>query len=551
LAVLLVCRRRLAALFIKGTSVKILIIGLDGATWRVFDESLLAGHMPNLHRVKLGGCCGVLRSTEPPITPAAWTTCITGCQPYTHGVVGFRDYSFMNDTLRISTAASCRVPTLFEVLSEQGYKAASINVPWTFPPRAINGVMICGYGMPGTDSDFTHPKELRDELLRAIPDYTVLANWEVAGNTDSEKFEQNVSRIERCFEQRVQTAKLVASKIEPDLMMVQFQNTDLVEHSVWPCLDRKTRDKYPAKRDRLLQMYGRLDERIGELLEMVDLSRVTVAVVSDHGLCGLLGIIRPNMLLHQWGYLHFKGPLRRMIRRLRRNLASLVSDKKRQMSIEMKTPVDWRRSRAMIVYPAMNGHIYVNVRGRNVNGMVGRGKEYREVIKELRRRFAEIEDPRTGKGVFARIATPDELYGKEGLDKEIVGDLVLVPKPGYIVHQTTSRKGKPLKLQPEDTLVGCHCRDGIYAFSGPNIRSGMTREAHIADITPTIYALLGIAIPSYVDGRPMQEIFTDEVAVNYREYRVKPGSDSRADRVLSDSQEEEVAKRLSALGYLD
>ena len=132
-----------------------------------------------------------------------------------------------------------------------------------------------------------------------------------------------------------------------------------------------------------------------------------------------------------------------------------------------------------------------------------------------------------------------------------MGDLILVPEVGYIVHQTTSRKGEPLKLQPEDTLVGCHCWDGIYAFNGPNIRNEMIRDAHISDITPTIYALLGIKIPTYTDGQPLQDIFSKEIKVNYHEYSSTSGKGTRDENVLSESQEEEVTKRLSALGYLD
>lgn len=71
---------------------KILIIGLDGATWDVLDDFVLDNYMPNLKRLKAGGYSGILRSTDPPVTPAAWTTCITGCQPYTQGWLSWRGY---------------------------------------------------------------------------------------------------------------------------------------------------------------------------------------------------------------------------------------------------------------------------------------------------------------------------------------------------------------------------------------------------------------------------------------------------------------------------
>jgi predicted AlkP superfamily phosphohydrolase/phosphomutase len=233
--------------------------------------------------LKKGGWSGVLQSTHPPSTPPAWTTCITGCQPYTHGVVGFRDYSFRNNSLRISTAASCRIPTMWEELSDQGFKVASINVPWTYPCRKVNGIMVAGYGLPGTEVQFTYPKDFKAELLEKIPDYQILAKWEYSENMDPAQFETNVSRVERSFEQRLETAVLVNDKIKPDVMMVQFQDTDLIEHFVWPYLDKSTRDKYPSERDRFYTMFKKLDKIIGNLLELADAEKSVVVVVSTTG----------------------------------------------------------------------------------------------------------------------------------------------------------------------------------------------------------------------------------------------------------------------------
>jgi predicted AlkP superfamily phosphohydrolase/phosphomutase len=530
---------------------KILIIGLDGANWDVFDDFLLSNHMPNLNRLKTKGYSGVLESTHPPSTPPAWTTCITGCQPYTHGVVGFRDYSFKNNSLRISTAASCRVPTMWEELSDQGYKVASINIPWTYPCRKVNGIMIAGYGLPGTEVQFTYPEDFKDELLEKIPDYQILAKWEKSENNDPTQFETNVSRIERSFEQRLETAILVNDKIKPDVMMVQFQNTDLIQHFVWPYLDKRTRDKYPSERDRFFTMFEKLDKIIGQLLELADNDNSIVAIVSDHGLCRWLGSVRVNMLLYDWGYLKFQSPLQRFLRRCRRNLDSLLSKEKNTMTIELKTPVDWKRTKAMLTYPSMNGNIYLNVKGRNKNGCIERGEEYNNVIRDLKRRFSEVVNPLKSEPIFSQVVTPEELYGCENIDTEIVGDLILVPARGYIVHQSTKRKGDRIRLQPEDSFPGCHCYEGIYIFHGSNIHSGQSKQAHIVDIAPTIYAALGAKMPEYLDGRALLDVFIEKKAVIHRKKRTDLPRKTRDKQVLSDQEEAEVTKRLSALGYMD
>ncbi len=529
---------------------KVLIIGLDGATWDVLDDFLLSNHMPNLNRLKTKGYSGVLQSTHPPSTPPAWTTCITGCQPYTHGVVGFRDYSFKNNNVRISSAASCRIPNMWEELSDQGYKVASINVPWTYPCRKVNGITVAGYGLPGVEVQFTYPVEFKDELLEKIPDYQILAKWEKSANNDPAQFETNVSRVERAFEQRLEAALLINNKIKPDVMMVQFQNTDLIQHFVWPYLDKQTRDKYPFERDRFFLMFEKLDGIIGNLLELADDDSI-VTVVSDHGLCRWLGSVRPNMLLYDWGYLKFQSPVHRFLRRCRRNLDSLLSKEKSSMTIEFKTPVDWKRTKAMMTFPSMNGHIYLNVKGRNENGCVEQGEEYNKIIKDLQRRFSEVVNPLTGKPIFSRVATPEELYNCEKVDKEVVGDLMLIPERGYIVHQSTKRKGDRVKIRPDDSFPGCHCYEGIYIFQGSNIHSGQSKEAHIVDIAPTVYAALGAVMPDYLDGRPLENIFVEKKEVARRKKQTDMSQQARDKQVLSDQEESEITKRLSALGYME
>jgi predicted AlkP superfamily phosphohydrolase/phosphomutase len=530
---------------------KVLIIGLDGATWDVLDDFLLSNHMPNLNGLKTNGYSGVLQSTHPPSTPPAWTTCITGCQPYTHGVVGFRDYSFRNNSLRISTAASCRVPTMWEELSNQGYKVASINVPWTYPCRKVNGIMVAGYGLPGTEVQFTYPEDFRKELLEKIPDYQILARWEKSENNDQEQFEVNVSRVERSFEQRLETAVLVNEKIKPDVMMVQFQNTDLIQHFVWPYLDKHTRDKYPFERDRFFTMFEKLDRIIGDLLKLADSDNSVVAIVSDHGLCKLLGSVRLNMLLYDWGYLKFQSRVHRFFRRCRRNLDSLLSKEKSTWTIEFKTPVDWKRTKAMMTYPSMNGNIYLNVKGRNENGCVHQGEEDNNIINDLKLRFSKVVNPLTGEQIFSHVATPEELYNCENIDAEIVGDLVLVPARGYIVHQSTKRKGDRIRLQPEDSFPGCHCYEGIYIFCGSNIHSGRSEQAHIVDIAPTIYAALEAKMPDYLDGRVLESIFIEKKEIMHQEKQADLSQQTRDKRVLSAKEEDEITKRLSALGYMD
>ena len=71
---------------------KTFLIGLDGASFNVLDPLMEEGIMPFLKKFISTGCRGELTSVTPPLTPPAWTSLTTGCQPGTHGVLDFLQF---------------------------------------------------------------------------------------------------------------------------------------------------------------------------------------------------------------------------------------------------------------------------------------------------------------------------------------------------------------------------------------------------------------------------------------------------------------------------
>src|SRR5687767_14762288 len=180
---------------------RVLIIGLDGATFDVLDPMMASGRMPNLRHLVETGTRGILDSTKPPITPAAWTTFMTGKGPGRHGIVDFEKYDVRTNQLSFNSTYEIREKTIWEILSEKGFRVGSINVPMTYPPRKVNGFMISGFETPSIEKDFTYPRELKDEILRRWPDYNYRSNWERKTFGGDDLFQRNLTYIERSFEQ--------------------------------------------------------------------------------------------------------------------------------------------------------------------------------------------------------------------------------------------------------------------------------------------------------------------------------------------------------------
>jgi predicted AlkP superfamily phosphohydrolase/phosphomutase len=63
---------------------KVLVIGLDGATFDLLTPWMEQGELPRLRALRDGGISGELLSVIPPLSPPAWTTAATGVNPGKH-----------------------------------------------------------------------------------------------------------------------------------------------------------------------------------------------------------------------------------------------------------------------------------------------------------------------------------------------------------------------------------------------------------------------------------------------------------------------------------
>ena len=82
---------------------KLLVIGLDGATFEIINQLVKNGMLPTFNMLLKQGVHGVLESTLDTNSPCAWSTFITGKNPGKHGIFGF----FENKPGKIGRA-SCR-----------------------------------------------------------------------------------------------------------------------------------------------------------------------------------------------------------------------------------------------------------------------------------------------------------------------------------------------------------------------------------------------------------------------------------------------------------
>jgi predicted AlkP superfamily phosphohydrolase/phosphomutase len=552
-------------------SKRVLVVGLDGATLDLVEPWQEEGFLPNLSKLMKKGSYGKLRSVQPVISSAAWTTFATGTNPGKHGVFDF----VYQDGYRLRPATRLQVtqPSLWHILSEQGYRVGIVNVPLTYPPEPVNGFLISGLGTPDFKV-FTYPPEFSKHLLQE--GYRVNRRIYYPGGAESEFLRDTYEMTEG-----VTSAALTLMEHEPwDFFMVVYRGTDDVAHGFWHCMDPSHPD-YIACADSsfntaIRDYYQYVDGELGKLMEVAG-DDTTVVVVSDHGIGPLLKEVYLNEWLRQRGYLFPRHPpiARRILQRLgvtrnrvssllrtvglgrvERYIKDILGDRidalPKDAWIDFSEGIDWSQTRAYSF--GYQGQIYVNLVGRDPNGIISPGREYTQLLDVLIKDLSEMRDPTDGQKVVDAIYLKEELYNGPHLSK--APDLVLVMRDlSYITRLGYEFGNQPGKCfgEPKIQQTGGHRINGLLIASGPGIRQAgvQSSETWIGDVMPTILHLLGGKIPTSVDGHVLGHWLSApfaERSVHYFDPSTHVSEDYA--NLISDEVENEVMARLQDLGYL-
>ncbi len=169
---------------------RVIVIGFDGMDYKQFKKFQKEGKsFPNFERLEKDGTFSPLLSTEPPISPVAWSSFSTGVNPGKHNIFDFlatdrntympkmsgsditppkRSLSFGKYTFPISKAKVellRKSKSFWKVVSSKGIFSSVLRIPYSFPPEKFYGLMLSGLGTPdlrGTQGSFTFYTEKKD-----------------------------------------------------------------------------------------------------------------------------------------------------------------------------------------------------------------------------------------------------------------------------------------------------------------------------------------------------------------------------------------------------
>lgn len=432
---------------------KVVVIGPDGTPLSLISRLITEGELPNFARIFGVGSVRPMTSAIPSVSSVAWSSFMTGQNPGKHGIYGFLDRVPNSYDTYIPNSKAMRSETLWEILSRHGKRVVVMNVPVTYPPRQVNGVLVAGFLSPKLEKA-TYPaqvgQQLKDMGYRLDVD-----PWQA--HEDRDKFLEDLYYT---LDQREKAMSFFMETEDWDFFMLQIMETDRLHHFLWEPMEQDDEKYAPA----FLKLYHMIDALLGRLYDRLS-ADTTLVVMSDHGFTAMKKEVYINRWLQDRSWLSFKKDPPESLKDIHPN------------------------SKAYSMDP---GRIFINLRGREPEGSVDAGAEYEALRQELTDSLSQLRDPDSGEPMIEKVYRREEIYSGQCYDQ--APDLVAMPRRGYDLKGSIKKD----VLTDKGVINGAHTYDNAMIYiQGHEISK---HEAAIVDVMPTILHLMDVRIPEDVDG---------------------------------------------------
>src|SRR5918992_1725845 len=484
---------------------RVLLIGWDGADWRILDPMLAEGMLPNLQALIDRGARGILKSTIPNHSWAAWPSFLTGLEPSNHGVYDIFEKEIGERRSLPVTYRSIKEKTMLGDLAAAGVPMVMTNLPLTFPPPRVEGALVAGGVLPKW-RPFTQPESLAQDLEKAGAPFPINGmSWTTFRNRP----EPFLAEAMDLTSARTKANLWLLDNVDWRFASLIYVATDRVQH----CLDKMVAPDHPdferlsrePLAEKVRDVYRLLDDALGRILERSRPDDL-VLFVSDHGFQSCTRALHMDRLLEKMGFLRFAasnavfgpmqwGPMRTAARKVYDVLGL-------HGKVSLPQSVNWQKTVAYTSVRSTGEGVSLNLAGREPEGIVD-PSEFEEVRGKVMDALDSFVDPKTGKRPMARVLRKEDVF--HGRFAETAPDIMLEPAPFYsLTHARTP-------IEDADWLSGDHRMDGVIAAAGPRVRGDAFAEpAFLVDMAPTILAALGTASSVKPDGQVLSAVVGEE-----------------------------------------
>jgi len=419
---------------------RLVIIGLDGVPFTLLKDLTETGIMANTAQIIRDGFFTAMRSSVPEVSSVAWSSIITGENPGSHGIFGFTDLFPNSYEMRFPNFGELKSPPFWKV--SKG-KSIIINVPSTYPVRAMNGVHISGFVSIRFDKS-VFPRSLIPELKNL--DYRL--------DVDSEKAHRDLSLflqdLDESLTGRIKASEYLWEHMDWQTFMLVFTGTDRLMHFLFPAYE----DEGHEYHNDFLNHFQRIDQAIGTICSKLTSGDVLI-MLSDHGFERLESDVYVNYLLAQEGFLSFEPKTEPKL-----------------------TNID-STTKAFALDPA---RIYINQRGKYPAGSVG-FNDKEACVRELEELFSSLQI--AGRRVLKHIWRKQDIYSGPYLEN--APDMVLMAEQGFNLKGAMTAN----KLADKGPFTGKHTyHDAFLLLNNKNAVPEFSEEPSVIDAGKLIQSLV-------------------------------------------------------------
>lgn len=542
---------------------KTLLAGFDSLGWEYLNFYLADGSCPNFSKLIESSTCHTLKSSNPPMTPAAWPRIYFGKEAGRLDIPGWErlDHDYCPSLITASDYRKAHLSYFWEHLFRHGLRTGVVNLPYTFPVSQECTFQLAGFDGPFHSSNLaTNEICFPDNLLEAaqIIDYSPYPlnldtiNMLLRGVSLDADYERVPSTVDielalrswmESEEEKTTLAISLHKKYQTDFLAMYYFSCDYFAH------------KFPLDSWVMKRVFQHIDRCLGILLGDFDQQHDYIMLISDHGQIENTHYFYINNFLEEYKYLHYRRdiiPEENVLTLVRKLLPRTTIDDTRNihqflMSLSQSTraeivdqlrerfpgvnkafaSVDWDRT--SVFYYSDYGQLYINDKVRFKHGSVVPPDRER-LFKEIRKQLSDYEND-MGRKLFTnfefhdRLASepwsymPDITFDISDFHYYILDDPKKQMLCSDIFEQVTDLSYK----------VGDHTDRGILVLSSAaSEKLGINREGtyRLEEIPGLIFSLYGIGIneqsePTFFENRNPPTVPTDELKEKIRQMGYK------------------------------
>jgi len=495
----------------------LLMVAIDAAEITLVSRWIEDGSLPNLRRLRDRGVFLPLKSTADWLAGSPWPSFYTGTPPSEHGLYHY--LMWRPELMRHDRPTPQWMPLapFWRDVARKGLRVAAVDVPLAYAPDGFPGRELCGWAThERLQPACSHPPELLEASQRRFGQPPL---------DDEEAYLLTSSQLLKVRDQCIRTTQIVAeagaamiAEESCDLFLLCFAASHRAGHQLWDganMLGEASAEENEALRDALRQVYIAADEGLGKLISAMG-PDTNVMAFSLHGVGANHSRheILPDMLsliLADRAPVSKSGPIDQLRALLPAGLRSWV---KRRLPIALQDRltlfwrtrgIDWTKTSAFANFSDLHGYIRINRQGRERAGIVA-AEEYEALRDRIIAGLSTFVDADTGEPIVEEARRIEDVY-PNGTMLEHLPDLVVrwTPSPAADHRSVTSRQfgtlDWPTPGRHPQGRSGNHRDQGFLIAAGPDIAAeGAPNLAHILDLAPTAFALLGLKAPEHMQG---------------------------------------------------